>query len=59
MQRTEVAEENFNVYEINSTAIVSITTEFFCVALPAATTWLLSITSSFGYILFRKEANTF
>ena len=48
MRRTEVAEENFNVYAINSTAIVYIADEF-CVALPGATAGLLNNSSSFGY----------
>ena len=46
MQKTEIAKENFNVYAIYSTAIVFITNEFFCIALPAATPGLLNINSS-------------
>ena len=59
MRRTEVAEENFNVYANNSTAIVFITNEFFCVTLQAATAGLFNISSTFGYIPFRKEGTDF
>ena len=58
-QKTEVAGGNFNVYAINSTAIVFITNEFFCVAMPAATARLLNISSFFGYIPFRKKTYSF
>ena len=58
MRKTEGTEENFNVYTINSTAIVFIINEF-CVALLAATAGLLNISSFFGYIPFIKEVYTF